>query len=382
MTRLFKRLFALLSSYGLSCVLFLFLLLLTYLGTISQAEQGLYEVQKKYFESFVLVHRAFGVIPAPLPGGYLLMLLLFLNLACGGIARLRKRWSRLGVLVAHTGICILLVGSFITFKYAVTGHLTLCENEQSNEFESYHEWEIAVAEAGGTGPRTEYLIRERDFARARPGASTTFRFATVPFELTISGYAVNSMPHASTAGVKVVDGFRLVALPAEREHEQNVPGAYVTIRETGPGGTQEGILWGGAKRPFTVEVVGKEWAIDLRRRRWQLPFTIALNKFTRELYPGTNVPKVFKSDVTKIEDGVSQDIQITMNAPLRHQGYTFYQSSWKPGPDNRFYSTLAVVKNPADQFPLYACVVITLGLAFHFTQKLVLYLKKESRRSG
>ena len=46
-------------------VLLAFLGLLTWLGTLEQTQTGLYEVQKKYFESLILVHHV-GSVPVPL----------------------------------------------------------------------------------------------------------------------------------------------------------------------------------------------------------------------------------------------------------------------------------------------------------------------------
>ena len=58
-----------LGSQGLAALMMLFLLILTFLGTLEQAETGLYQVQKKYFES-LLVKDVFGY-PIYLPGGLL-----------------------------------------------------------------------------------------------------------------------------------------------------------------------------------------------------------------------------------------------------------------------------------------------------------------------
>ena len=46
-----------LSSLALSCTLLVLLGLLTWLGTLEQVEYGLFEVQKKYFESLFLCAR-------------------------------------------------------------------------------------------------------------------------------------------------------------------------------------------------------------------------------------------------------------------------------------------------------------------------------------
>ena len=393
MITIVKKLFRFLASYGMSCTLFILLLALTYFGTIHQVENGLYESQKKYFESIFLIHWVFGWAPLPLPGGYLVLGLLFVNLVCGAVIRARKGWSHLGILIAHAGICLLMIGAFVTFEFSTSGHLTLYEKDRSNEFESPDEWEIGVAEINTAGPATEYLVREPDFCRAGARRSQTFTFENVPFDMTISGYCRNattrSVDREGSPEGKVVDGYYLESLPPEREAEQNAPGAYVVLTEKSSAVAHDGILSGLAGRPYVVGVDGKQWQVNLRRRRWPLPFTVVLNKFTHELHPGTSMPKVFRSDVTVIQtkatgvaaESVQQDVQISMNEPLRLDGYTLYQSSWGP-PDARpgdpLFSTFAVVKNPVEQYPLYACVTVTFGLALHFAQKLLRYLRKES----
>ena len=91
------------------------------------------------------------------------------------------------------------------------------------------------------------------------------------------------------------------------------------------------------------------------------------------------------SDVTKIENGISQALKITMNEPLRHKGYTLFQASWGPAnakPGEPLFSTFAVVKNPADKFPEYACIIIAFGLLVHFSQKLFRYIKLQNRKTA
>ena len=79
-----KKSFDFIASYGFACIIFVFLFVLTYLGTIEQVNVGLYEAQKKYFESMIVVHWL-GPIPIVLPGVYLLLVLFTVNLIAGGI---------------------------------------------------------------------------------------------------------------------------------------------------------------------------------------------------------------------------------------------------------------------------------------------------------
>ena len=139
-----------LSSLWLSCVLLVLLALLTWLGTLYQVEHGLFAAQVKYFDSLFLVHQA-GSIAIPLPGGTLVMGILFVNLVFGGIVRMRKTKATLGILVTHIGILMLIAAGFVKAYYSEDGHVTLYEGQRSNLFESYNHWEVAVTEPLPTG---------------------------------------------------------------------------------------------------------------------------------------------------------------------------------------------------------------------------------------
>ncbi len=376
MKRLLKQASDFLASYKLSCVLFLLLLLLTYLGTMHQVEHGLYQSQLKYFESVFLVHWAFGAIPIPLPGGYLLMVLTFANLLWGVVVRFRMSWARLGMVVGHAGILILLVGAFVSYVSSISGSMALYEGESSGEIISSNEWEISVAGADVSGPVTEHVIAQADFEDLTGAKSRTFTFSGQPFQLRISGFILNAAPVGGDAG----GASRLAALPPDREYQRNQPGVTVEAVDTASGQTRQTVAWAGSGTPSRFPAGGKEWRVAMRPRRWQLPFTIRLDRFVRELHPGTSMPSEFSSFVTKTEGGEERQIRITMNEPLRHHGFTFYQSSWGPqnaGPNDRLYSVFSVVRNPADQVPLYACIITTLGLAWHFLLKLAAYLRRE-----
>ena len=64
----------------------------------------------------------------------------------------------------------------------------------------------------------------------------------------------------------------------------------------------------------------------------QLPFSLKLNDFVLERYPGSNSPSGYKSEVTLIdrEKGIEEPYQIYMNNILKHRGFRFYQSSYDP----------------------------------------------------
>ena len=80
------------SSLGMSCVLLILVGLLTWFGTLEQVDMGLHEVQKKYFESFFLVHET-RFLSIPLPGANLVLCLLFVNDPASPLTRLETSLS-------------------------------------------------------------------------------------------------------------------------------------------------------------------------------------------------------------------------------------------------------------------------------------------------
>jgi hypothetical protein len=372
-----KKLWEGLGSYGLACVLLGFLFVLTFLGTIEQTEYGLYEVQKKYFESLYLVHWVGGVVPLPLPGVYLVLIVLFVNLVVGGLIRIRKSSATLGVIVIHLGILLMLAAGFVKLTLSNDGHLSLMEGEHRDEYESYYEWEVAVWDAARVTNVTELLVPEEDFQDLQGAKTRTFESPALPFKFELSTFVKNSAvlpkgPMWEATG-PVVDGFGIQARGLNKEAENNVAAIVVTVNG------KPGILWPFSAFPLVVDAGGKKWAFDLRHKRYKMPFDVRLDKFTREVYPNTDTPKTFMSDVLVSEsDAMPRPVKIQMNEPLRHEGLVLFQASFSPLPGGRFISTLAVVKNPSDQWPLISCLVIAAGMLITFAQKLGRYMRVQA----
>ena len=380
-----KQLYDFLSSYGFAVVLILFLFLLTFLGTIEQVEHGLFQVQKKYFESLFLVHQLeLGSLklPVPLPGVYLLLLLLTVNLVLGGIVRIKKHRRNVGVIVIHLGMLLLMAAGFVKLKFSDDGHLTLSEGQQSASYVSYHEWEVAIWKLGGQGPVKELLIPDAEITRLTEGRTTTFKHPELPFELKLGHYTRNARVLQKgpmwQSEAPVVNGFAIQAREPETENELNVAALYAEAT-TGQGAPQKGLLFGWRDAgPWVVGAGADRYAVDLRRRNFSLPFTVRLDKFTHELHPRTQIAKVYKSDVTKLESGTQEKVEIQMNEPLRHRGFVLFQARWGREPDGTLFSVFAVVRNPSDYWPLYACIVISIGLVMAFGQKLVGYVRSQA----
>ncbi len=393
-----EKIFAFFGSFGLAAVLLILLLILTYLSTLQQQYDTTYEVVQRYYKSPFLIHYVGGKYPIPLVGGYLLLGLLSLNLLVGGLWRMRKGASTLGVFIVHLGIVILFAGSFVEDRLSTEGAMQVWEPrpgdtlDVASTFKSYEEWEVAVIRLDADGSRTEFVIPYDEFEGLDADEQARCFAAELPFDVVLSDYMENAKllenPQART-GESPYLLVRQDAVSKEMKDagRGNAAGLRAKLVEKTTGKVRHGNLWGGSGDTFRFTLGTQPWSITIRKRSWDLPFTIRLRKFIHEVHPGTRMPRRYESDVTMTPDPGSssseRDVHISMNEPLREGEYTLYQSGWGPqmgAAGRRMFSGLAVVRNPSDQVPLYATIVIGMGLLIHFGRKLILYLKAEARK--
>lgn len=383
---------ALLSSFGLATVTLIFLLIITLLGTLDQVDNGLFESQKKYFDSFIVWGVTFGKtnVPIILPGGFLLMLVLTVNLILGALRRIRKTPRKFGILLAHLAMIFLLVAGAVSFFFKKDGNLALSEGQASDEFQSYHDSVIEIERAQPKpkeGERKAMVIPGSEYKDLEAGKGRVFTNATLPFDLMVMNYMENAVPRRIKPGENhtwQADGYYLQALTPEKDQEVNLDAAMIKIVEKKTHTEQTAILWRGETAPFAFKIGDELYNIKLARRTWQLPFAVRLDKFVREVHPGTNQARKFTSYVTKMSGAHDEKKVITMNAPLRDSGHILFQASFQQdqnGDASKVRSVFAVVQNPADQWPLIALLAAALGLLIHMLDMLVRYLMKSHRQS-
>ncbi len=89
---------------------------------------------------------------------------------------------------------------------------------------------------------------------------------------------------------------------------------------------------GSDPNPTLVEIAGLEVYLSYGSKVYELPFSITLNDFIADKYPGTeSAYSAFKSKIT-VNDSETEyfDYEIYMNHVLDHQGYRFFQASFDP----------------------------------------------------
>lgn len=356
-----------------ACLLLLFLL--TSLGTLHQIPNGIYAAQKTYFESFFTLAGGF----IPLPGAQLVLWVLFINLLAATIYRFSFRLKRIGILIIHGGLFALFFGMFFTQYFAQESFLSLLEGEGGNVTTDYFDWEVAVWDPGA---------ETRRVAAVDAGALAAGRSVPVPrydVELRPQRYFRNARAFTRAPGepVRRINGSGIGTLEEARaspDPQENFPGVLLELHFAG--GSAEVLLYGSDLAPAVVPAGARRLAVALRRTRHPMPMVLTLDDFRAEFHPNSDTPRSFESDVTLRTPELTRSARISMNNPLRHAGYTFYQASYAIDATGQETSTLAVVHNRSRVVPYVGALVVGVGLAVHFIQTLVLRRRRGARAGG
>ncbi len=403
-TSLPARIIAFLSSFGLATVVLALLLIITFLGTLEQAEYGLVVSQERYFESFFVDRidvaaclRALAIVDLGkfslpvtiMPGGYTLMAVLFVNMLLGGIIRIRKSPKTIGVIISHFAILFMIASGAVTYHFAKEGILNLSEGQTNDEFQSFHERviEIEKVSASADAKRSALVIDQSAYIDLSAGKGRTFTHESLPFDLMVTHWVRHGQPKRATDGrADAVDGYYVQELPLidpktgqAIEDEKLFSACVVIVKEKG-GAEQKGILWEVNAAPLTVTVKDQKYLIDLKRRVYRLPFAVKLDKTEQEKHPGTERARRFTSWVTKITNGHEEKRVVTMNEPVRGDNYAVFQSNFGDGQADGSgvkSSGFQIVENPADHWPLISCIIVAEGLLLHFLMMLARFIKVE-----
>ena len=391
-----------LASLRITVVLLSLAIWLVFWATVGMKDLGIEEGVRVCFRQFFAYFdfrtgggwdAATGVVrPAQpvfrmwMPGGYLIGSAMLLNLLAAYLTRFKLRWSKLGIHMIHLGIAVILLGELWTGLSSVETQMILDEGETKNYSEVRDECELALVDVTDPGRETHFAI-----PRSRLEKGAQIAHPGLPFRVEVVEFLGNA--DIQPGGEKPLPGYEPVAgdqglarmglvwkkLPRDATMAgKNFPVARVRLHE---GSRCLGTWIVSTQIPESQPVTSadsRHWELALRLRREYKPFSLTLRDFQRNLYPGTTIAKDYSSFVTLTEKGLEQgrDVRIWMNHPLRHAGYTFYQSSFI---NNDTTTILQVVRNPSWLIPYIACVVMTLGLVIQFGIHLTGFIAKRRR---
>ena len=107
-------------------------------------------------------------------------------------------------------------------------------------------------------------------------------------------------------------------------------------------------------------------------RQVTLPFSIRLDAFELDVYPGTRRPAMFRSRVQVLDArrGPPQPAVIEMNKPLDYGGFSFFQSSYQIDQDRRL-TILSVSRDPGQPVVFAGYVLLVAGMIVVFATRIV-----------
>ena len=357
------------SSLKLTIVCLAALMVLVVGCTLAQVSLGTWGAVEIYMRRWFVWYdlpRSHLSVPV-FPGGALVGAVLMVNIAAAQIRRLELSWKKAGLWIVHAGLILLFIGEFITGVYQVDTRLVFEEGQTTNFVESSREHELALIDVTDPAKDEVYGVPDKLMRRADtipiPGTPVVLHVKKFFQNANLSALGPADGPPQATAGVGT--GVKVVEVPpVSNDDDVNRTSALV---EPVAGGKSYGtwlvstVL--GAPQTFTHE--GRTYRMEMRSRRWYLPYSLTLKDFKHDVYPGTDIPKNFSSlvqlrDPTRHED---REILIFMNQPLRYAGKAFYQASFGKGDT---LSILQVVENPGWLLPYISCVLVGIGLIVHF----------------
>lgn len=118
----------------------------------------------------------------------------------------------------------------------------------------------------------------------------------------------------------------------------------------------------------------KEGTVDVRFGNERLPlgFSLHLIRFQRGMNPGRMGDASFASRVRLVDphQQINEEREISMNEPLSHGKYTFYQSSFQELGGGKSASILSVAYDPGRVLKYLGSLMICLGIGVMFYAKL------------
>lgn len=394
-----------LSSLRITIALLAAGLVLIFVGTLAQTAVGIWVAINDYFRSLwvmvpldifreALWPQATETIPGsfPMPGGFLIMGLLIINLIAAhsvrykvkatgqkfylgvaltlvsvvlfgltvGIPDLSKAiqqdvilmlgiWTvpmalgtvatvmlfssrKAGIVLIHAGLVLMLVGEFVTGLAAEEGQVAIPEFGGSNYIYDIREAELAFVTPLSSGKERHVVIPRSMLVRSADEAKP-IEHPELPVSVRVDRYMANSTPVPE--GPNPDDPSSIHWSVAEEEPydglDENVdhPSAVISLIRDGRVIGRHTVSAYSIVDPIEVQINGQPWRAYLRFKRTPLDYTLQLSNFRADKFTGTETARNYSSDLHLVDaQGQKRDVFVKMNQPLRHDGKAFYQQSF------------------------------------------------------
>ena len=271
--------------------------------------------------------------------------------------------QRFGIVLIHASLILLIVGEFTTALVAQEGQMPIYTGQKLNWVQDIRQSELALmrpildTDGHETDQRQVFAVRQDVLERAAH-SQETFKLPGLDLKLRVDQFFPNAhllersaqttLAPQATAGLGTDRVYAQPAAPVSGISGQRIdqPAAVVSIVDSAGNPVERVLVAVGLEPPDApyrpiiqrIDTPAGPLELTLRFKRTYLPYTVQLNEFRHDLYPGSAIPKNFSSDVTLTANGTPGNLGTTqraalirMNEPLRFKGKTFFQSGWIQG---------------------------------------------------
>lgn len=179
-------------------------------------------------------------------------------------------------------------------------------------------------------------------------------------------YTVNELKLVVPEGLKKG---KLIAYEGDRKKDKDVPD-QLTVEVQGPKTKQIvdlSVEKGNPNAFKQIAIDGMNVMLGFGPKVYNTPFSLKLDKFVMETYPGSSSPSAYESHVQIIDEGKQTPYKIYMNHVLNHGGYRFFQASFDP---DRKGTVLSV------NHDFWGTLISYIGYAFLFLGMFVTFFWK------
>ena len=261
-----------------------------------------------------------------------------------GIIYRRKMWRQKAKFIFHISFVIMLIGAGITRYVGYEGIMHIKEGQTQNEMISLEPYlQISINDNG----KIYYAEFQKEFSAIGSNYfNHNIEFGNKNLNVQLDSYkfAKKAKATMNLIGTKfTIDGEEKVEKLVGQRGSQGLTRA-INFKNN----IQVIATYG--SKPLTV------------------PFSIKLNDFQLERYPGSMSPSSYASEVTLIDkvNNVQFDYRIFMNSTLKYGGFQFFQSSYDPDETG----TILSVNNDPGTIPTYlGYFLLALGLLMNMFDK-------------
>jgi len=247
--------------------------------------------------------------------------LLAVNIFTAAAIRFPWRTSQTGFVITHAGLLVLLAGAVVTFVRGIEGQMTVIEGRSGSEYAVTSRSQISVRYSGG----------ER-----RPGIAFVFEPGPVDWP---HGESLE-LGERNGVSARVLAFYRHARFdgqfwPVEFDPKQeNQPDAAALIEIKAGGQARQFWLRRNDTERGAARILTPEGQLDVSfgYERRDLDFSLGLTDVEMAMNPGRQGAAAYTSRVRLVDPaaGIDEKRVISMNEPLVHGRYTFYQSGYHP----------------------------------------------------